>query len=91
MAIKTITHYFDYKSPYAYLAQEDRADAVKPHAQPHFEQVRGGECPGEALAGQARRAGLWAPEIERAVAPHGKVLRAVAGAEPTLLCPQGDG
>ncbi len=23
MAIKTITHYFDYKSPYAYLAQEE--------------------------------------------------------------------
>jgi 2-hydroxychromene-2-carboxylate isomerase len=23
MAIRTITHYFDYKSPYAYLAQED--------------------------------------------------------------------
>jgi 2-hydroxychromene-2-carboxylate isomerase len=23
MPLKTITHYFDYKSPYAYLAQEE--------------------------------------------------------------------
>ncbi len=32
MAIKTITHYFDYKSPYAYLAQADTFQLLEDYA-----------------------------------------------------------